>query len=231
MIVPMSGHSTDRMKPLVDEFYDKAKNLYIINISGDANPSVLFPGVKFRLAIFLSDGDDKNKRYFTTRYQKWFAEERNNLFTLISYVETKLKPNGLLTKISSPVHEGVLNKLLKNNSSLGLNSGDFTVYYHNAPVSWLRAHDFVPYFCSERDGQKISTQLKPLNFSKIGQAQSSCGVISSSLFYIWWITTSDCYHLNKREIDNFPIDLSNINLVSSLLPISKELIQDLKKKF
>ena len=52
MIVPLSGHSTDRMKPLITDFYNKTQLLHIMSISGDANPSVIFPGVKFRLANF-----------------------------------------------------------------------------------------------------------------------------------------------------------------------------------
>ena len=48
MIVPLSGHSTDRMKPLIANFYRKAQLLHIMNISGDANPSVIFPDVSLK---------------------------------------------------------------------------------------------------------------------------------------------------------------------------------------
>jgi hypothetical protein len=41
MIVPLSGHSTERMIPLITNFYDKASTLHIMNISADAHPSVL----------------------------------------------------------------------------------------------------------------------------------------------------------------------------------------------
>ena len=51
--MPLSGHSTKRMTPLIDNFYERFKSCHLMNISGDANPSRLFPDVKFRLAIFV----------------------------------------------------------------------------------------------------------------------------------------------------------------------------------
>ncbi len=108
--------------------------------------------------------------------------------------------------------------------------GSKVIYFHNAPVSWLRAHTFVPYFSSARDGQRSSTQLRPLTFMTDDQAAAAAGVISSSLFYLWWITTSDCYHLNRREIDNFRVDLSDGTLVSQLANIATELMSDLLAK-
>ncbi len=76
----------------------------------------------------------------------------------------------------------------------------------------------------------MSTQLKPLSFQNKEQALAASGVICSSLFYVWWITTSDCYHLNKRELDTFPLDVNNSKLVAELATISKPLVDDLKSK-
>ncbi|MDE0040465.1 MAG: Eco57I restriction-modification methylase domain-containing protein, partial [Candidatus Poribacteria bacterium] len=55
MIVPLSGHSTDRMKPLAKNYYSKVACLHLVNISGDAHPSVLFSGVNFRLYCRLAN--------------------------------------------------------------------------------------------------------------------------------------------------------------------------------
>ena len=156
MIVPLSGHSTDRMKPLIADFYRKAQLLHIMNISGDAHPSVLFPGVKFRLAIFLST-TQQNKGLYTTKYSKWFSEERENLFQLIEYVSVNQQSQNFIHKLSTRVHSDIIEKLLKHKGSLALHQGKHTTYYHNAPVHWIRAHSFIPYFHSERDGEKIST--------------------------------------------------------------------------
>ncbi|NLU47440.1 MAG: SAM-dependent methyltransferase, partial [Syntrophomonadaceae bacterium] len=103
-------------------------------------------------------------------------------------------------------------------------------YYHNAPIFWIRAHSFVPFFKSERDGIKISTQLKSLFFETKSKSKAASGVLCSTLFYIWWLTVSDCYHLNKPEIDSFPIDLNNKALIERLSTISEQLEIDLKSK-
>ncbi|RKU09110.1 SAM-dependent methyltransferase [Candidatus Poribacteria bacterium] len=230
MIVPLSGHSTDRMKPLITNFYSKAKLLYIMNISGDAHPSVLFPGVNFRLAIFLASTHSQNKGLHATKHSKWFTEEREGLFQLLEYVPVNRKSQNFIPKLSTSTHRGIIEKLLKHKGSLALHRGKHKIYYHNAPVHWIRAHSFVPYFHSERDGEKISTQLKPMTFERKDHALTATGVICSSLFYLWWITNSDCYHLNKREVGEFPIDLSNQDLAPKVAPIAERLMADIKEK-
>ena len=230
MIVPLSGHSTDRMKPLITDCYSRTKLLHIMNISGDANPSILFSGVKFRLAIFLSSTHSYTKGLYVTKYSKWFAEERERLFQFLEYVPVNRKSQNFIPKLSTSAHRSIIEKLLKHKGSLALHRGKHKIYYHNAPVHWIRAHSFVPYFHSERDGEKISTQLKPMTFERKDHALTATGVICSSLFYLWWITNSDCYHLNKREVGEFPIDLSNQDLASKVAPIAERVMTDIKEK-
>ena len=75
--------------------------------------------------------------------------------------------------------------------------------YHNTPVNWLRSHSFLPFFSSERDGEGATTQLKAIPFDKEMDIKIASAIINSSLFFIWWIVNSDCYHLNKPEITEF----------------------------
>ena len=213
MIVPMSGHSTDRMEPLIKEFYYKSGSLHIMNISGDAHPSVIFPGVKFRLAIFIFNDIPYSQGLYSTKYTRWYAGAREHLFYCINYVEVVSKVPGRIPKISSTYHKSILDKIFLKKSSIGIYSGEYSTYYHNVPVFWIRAHFFMPYFCSERDGEKASTQLKQLFFFTEEQTAVASGLLCSSVFYIWWITTSDCYHLNKKEIDGFPVNLEDTILV------------------
>ena len=123
MIVPLSGHSTDRMKPLIADFYSRTKLLHIMNISGDANPSILFSGVKFRLAIFLSSAHSYTKGLYVTKYSKWFAEERERLFQFLEYVSVNRKPQNFIPKLSTSTHGGIIEKLLKHKGSLALHRG------------------------------------------------------------------------------------------------------------
>ena len=182
------------------------------------------------IAIFLSSSYSQNSALYTTRYSKWYAGEREGLFQLLEYVTVKQELQSFFPKLSTRVHRTIIDKLKQQRGSLGLNSGNHKIYYHNAPVHWIRAHSFVPYFHSDRDGQKISTQLKPMTFEKADSALAAAGVLCSSLFYIWWITTSDCYHLNKREVDGFSLGLTNENFTQEIALISGRLMEDMIAK-
>jgi hypothetical protein len=212
MIVPMSGHSTERMESLVKNYYSSFKSIYLFNISADAHPSTLFDGVRFRLTIFITSNNTDHKQI--TKYKKWFAEERDYLFEFINY--TKLEGfsyKNIVPKISDKKHLSILKKVSNNKRQLSLGVGNFLTYYHNTPVNWIRAHDFIPYFHSERDGLKSSTQLKPLIFDTQIEEEAASAIICSTLFYIWWISNSDCYHLNKPELTNFVFDYNENHTV------------------
>ena len=223
MIVPLSGHSTKRMTPLIDNFYERFRSCHLMNISADANPSVLFNGVKFRLAIFIASNHGEG--IFTTGYSRWYAEERDTLFSLLRYADIgDLRYATAIPKVSSPLHYQVLKRLNSHHSAwqeAKPNLGN-ELLYHSAPVNWIRAHTSTPYFHSERDGEKKSTELKSL-YSESDIVPSLHGILCSTTFFIWWSSHSDCYHLNKPEILTFPM-LS----ADGLRAISHELETDMQ---
>lgn len=203
MIVPLSGHSTERMSALVTEFYNTFKYHVHLNLSADAHPQMLFEGVKFRLTIFVASNNGEG--VFTSQYRRWLADERRNLFTaLVKYNSVgDYKYQNIIPKIPSPYYLTAIKKVLRHKSFFYSCYGEYFCYYHNVPVHWVRSHSFVPYFCSERDGEGITTQLKSIPFSSSDAVKVASSVLNSSIFFIWWICNSDCYHLNKPEISNF----------------------------
>ena len=228
MIVPMSGHSTDRMESLVEAFYNDFSLRYICNLSADAHPSMLFEGVKFRLTIFFVSNIYKGN--FTTKYMKWYSDERSNLFKSIIYnnSETYLYKK-IIPKMSGAKHHSIFEKI-ESHAFFFLNNGSFPTYYHNTPVHWIRSHEFIPYFHSERDGLKMSTQLKTLFFNSSKEACAASSIICSSLFYLWWITNSDCYHLNRPEVNNFKFNSDNSDSLNKLYSKYSLLKEDILKK-
>ena len=219
MIVPLSGHSTKRMTPLVNNFYKKFKLCRLFNISSDNNPSTLFPSVKFRLAIFIvsNSGDG----IFTTNYTRWYAKERKNLFNILHYTNASdAVYETAISKIADHLHLKVLQKIAKVKTTLrkqisSQRLSDNTLFFHAAPVNWVRSHTTVPYFHGQRDGEK-SVELKPIFLHPESSTKNIHAVLCSTLFFIWWIAHSDAYHLNKSEISNFPTypinNLDNISL-------------------
>ena len=200
-----------------------------LNLSADANPQKLFEGVKFRLTIFFATNNGKG--LYSTKYTRWFAEERKVLFTsLVKYNSIdNYNYQNIIPKIPGRLYISALNKMRSQQAFFFMGNGNHICRYHNAPVNWIRSHSFVPYFCSERDGEGITTQLKPISFYDQADVEIASSILNSSLFFIWWICNSDCYHLNKPEISNFKYtkksdDDNDIRL------IAKELATDMQQK-
>ena len=114
MIVPMSIVSTERMTSARDVLEDSCGKLWLSNFSGDANPSKLFEGVKFRLSIVLASMSEKEATW-SSAYLKWFAAERDVLFQKLQYqsVGASQRYLGLIPKLGSPVVGSILNKLIR----------------------------------------------------------------------------------------------------------------------
>ena len=204
MIVPLSGHSTRRMIPLIRTFYRSFSSVHLSTFSGDANPSRLFDGVKFRLAIFIAS--QKGGGIVTTRYMRWYAKERDHLLASLEYVPVDDLPLDMtIPKVASSVHRTVLKKLAGHPFRVTkAGSPDGRIFYHSAPVNWIRAHSRPPYFHSARDGHKTSVKLKPLAVAENRRA-SIQAVLCSSTFFIWWLSRSDCYDLIKSQVAAFPM--------------------------
>jgi hypothetical protein len=88
----------------------------------------------------------------------------------------------------------------------------------------------VPYFWNEEDGEKISVQNKKLRFSTEEHRNVGITILTSSIFFWWYVLQSDCRHLNVKEIDEFPINLDSIESIfqSKLIEFSQLLEKDLK---
>ena len=229
MIVPLSGHSTERMAPLVTNFYEKFRLHLHLNLSADAHPQKLFEGVKFRLVIFTATNNGVGK--YSTKYTRWLADERKNLFNaLVRYnsIEDYTYQN-IIPKIASPLFISIARKIKEEKAQYFVGIGNEQCLYHNAPVNWIRSHTFVPYFCSDRDGEGITTQLKSVSFDNAKQVKVGSCILNSSLFFIWWITNSDCYHLNKPEIVNFRYQYDK-GIEKEICSVADRLAIDMKKK-
>lgn len=228
MIVPLSGHSTQRMSSLVTEFYEKFKYHIHFNLSADAHPQMLFDGVKFRLGIFVVNNYTLGR--FSSKYTRWLSEERPILFTS-KVVYTNLlnyKYQNIIPKIGSQLALNVLQKVASEKLFFTY-SGQYKCLYHNVPVNWIRSHSFIPYFKSERDGEGVTTQLKQINFDSIDKVKIGSSILNSSLFFIWWICNSDCYHINKPEIANFRYTF-HLDENSSIGILADKLAADMQRK-
>jgi hypothetical protein len=233
MIVPLSAFATERMHSLQRLIMEHASSLHLSFLSGDANPSRLFEGVKFRLSIGLVKAGTGGCTCYSTKYVRWYAEERHTLFGLLQYRRsTEAIIKGSLPKIGHEIELAILEKMAGQPPLCKFTGfGDKALYYHNCPVNWIRATTFVPAFRSDRDGTKVSTQVRQLIFQNEQLRDAAACIINSSLFFWHWLIYSDCYHLTEREIGGFPIDLDQLTRQwgDALTTLSTNLMNDYRK--
>lgn len=236
MIVPISCVATERMRPLRDVWATSHTLTHASFYSGDAHPSVLFNGVKFRLAILLQVKGVFEQAEFSTHFQRWYGEARESLFPLINYTQSNsgLIRVGLHPKICSPVHYQLLSRLCLEKKCVGAfvrESTRYEVYSHRIVAHFVKALDFIPHFCSERDGIKRSEDYKIFGTSSAVERDVLSAVLNSTLFYQWFVTYSDVYHCGREIILDFPLDLSALvqSCGEPLRAINTRLMKNLRK--
>lgn len=228
MIIPHSSICTDRM----DSLYNLFKVCKGWFSTYDTRPSKLFDGVDQRILIYILGAP----KTYTTRYYRWNTDFRPYLFNLICYTHgTFIDKYVSLSKISTDTEGAILNKVFTNKTVAFLyaKSGKYNIFYHGAPRYFTRATTFVPYFYNEKDGEKLSVSIRKVSFAEKYVSEIVSCLICSSLFYFWFVATSDCRHLNSREVDNFPCSLNNdLEFKEKMTELCNLLMKDfLDKKF
>lgn len=225
VIIPHSSICTDRMLSLYLIF----KKMGGWFSTFDTRPAKLFDGVDQRLVIGILGNDVP----FTTQYYRWHSEFRPYLLNNIKYGKGDFFNEYVsLSKISNDLQSSIIEKLLSNKplNQLYVHSGEERVYYHGAPRYFTRGTTFAPFFYNEKDGEKLSVSIRNLKFDDKKDASIVSGVLCSSLFYYWFVVTSDCRHLNSREVDNFPFNKNkNDRVFKELNLLCYDLTRDLEK--
>ncbi len=233
MIVPHSVSCTDRMEPVQNLFHRSKRVGWIQTYS--IRPAKLFVGAEQRLAIYILQQSSKPfDVLYASRYHRWHKEFRSHLFAVTEHADVTQMPfKNSVPKIYSNIEQSLWEKLSQF-SVLGKyfvgSRTPYTIYFHNAPRYWIRAMDFAPYFWNERDGKKISTQVKSLYLTAELDEVVVVAALNSSLFYWWYVILSDCRHLNLREIRSFPIGVDQIEdtIKQTLSELVADLMQDLR---
>lgn len=227
MIIPHSAICTDRMGKIVN-ILTEDNSLWVSTF--DIRPSKLFDGVDQRLAIYLFFKTEEQEA-FSSKYERWSSAMRPSLFAVIKYAcISRISYADSLVKADIKIIDSIWNKIHQNSKFALSLVGESYVYYHNAPRYWIRAMTFLPYFWNERDGERISSQVRVLTLPSYQDAEVVAAALNSSLFYWWFISLSDCRHLNIREIERFPINIDKIlpAIRERLVELSRSLMDNYK---
>ena len=231
-IVPVSSISTDRYEALQNHL--SQFNHHFSNF--DDRPSRLFYGLEhIRLTIHILGVRSKDPNVFSTRYHKWFADERDNLFHLIAYtIPSKTFMPKSFTKFGNTIEDTIAKKVQGQKKTLTRfteKQGRSNIYYSRKVGYFLQVLNFIPKVLNSSGESRLPSEFKQLNFSNNEYATLVLGILNSSLFY-WYVTVvSDCRHLNVREVQSFPINVDALRDSKHAMPIieiASSLMRDIK---
>jgi len=237
MIIPISSVSTERMASLRKVWSEIAPECWLSYYSGDAHPSVLFPGVKFRLCIGIHARSNSGSLGIQSgRYARWLPEERPFLFPLQRYaqVSPELIRDGLVPKLGFNVLADLLAKVFREQSRLGefvRKDGRYEVYCHRIVAHFMKAMDFVPFFRNERDGEKKSEDYKVFPVPRAELRPVLAALLNSNLFFWYYLVYSDVYHCGRDLILGFPCHLERLQKEQgdALAALNTALMKDLRE--
>jgi hypothetical protein len=232
-IVPVSSVSTDRYATF-QQLIIKREDWFS---SYDDRPSRLFDGLEhIRLTIHLIGRPANTPQLFSTRYNKWMSDERSQLFGKLAFT-TALPAlvECTLPKLCSVVEQAIIQKLLAQQHKLWefySGTGRHIVFYSRKVGYFLQILNFAPRVLDGKGSSRPPSEFKELRFTTEEHAALALCCLNSNLFY-WFVTVfSDCRHVNKREVDAFPINLEALAASTAkkpLLKLARTLMDDLQR--
>ncbi len=208
MIAPLASFSTSRMAPLRQLYVTNSSILCLSSYEATSNPTILFVGVKIQLSILVSQKQQNRKaRQLTTSYLRSFAEERNTLFPRIAYC-SPFEHSGRNARVQVPLELALLAKLYAKPGRVAghiADSGRPNLYYRNMGNFFFKlAFPSEPPFF--RNGRKEeSSTVGGLRLLPDLDPRIAVAVVNSTLFYYYWVLFTDCYHLSRQDIADFPL--------------------------
>ncbi len=178
----------------------------------------------------------RTPRLFSTRYNKWSAEERPALFGKLTFSNAPpALVDGTLPKLCSELEQSIIQKLAGQQRKLCAffsGMGRHKVFYSRKVGYFLQVLDFEPRVLDGKGRRRPPSEFKELNFANEDHAKFALCCLNANLFY-WFVTVfSDCRHVNKREVDAFPINLEALAASVSkkeLLKLAKDTMENLQK--
>ena len=213
LIVPLSICGGERFAALRRTIVMNTSALWLANF--DIFPCHLFEGAYQRLTLLLGKHSMKQPHThetYVTHIQRWYTSERATLIERIFYTHTRYRhKDSVFPKLASEQQEDILQKIvaLAENNTLSILVSplktEHVVYYQEATNTWMKATRRTPYY------KKNGIVTRPphgrlLYFKDDRTASIVCALMNSSLFYLWFATYSDGFHLSHALVQSFPVD-------------------------
>lgn len=232
MIVPISIIGNSRMKPCLDLFQNG--DIWFSSFSGDTHPGTLFSGVQQNLSIFVYHLDGLCRQYATDFIR--FADsggERHVVFSSkIRYQKSRHKE--LALKVGTPILSKIIAAYPQTARVTQLAEMDRTssdaIYYHDVVHYWVKAFSTAPFFQRQGCKPEVSGHYKLLNCRRHFK-KSLSAILSSSMFYIWYVVRSNGRDVSREDVLSFSIDLQGLidDSNDALTRLSERLVRDFEK--
>jgi hypothetical protein len=203
----------------------------------DDRPGKLFEGLQnCRSVIFVSRKRMNHApfEFATTKYNRWTTDTRDTLFDNLEF--TRLEDSSLFQerfpKLASPINGSAFSKIFKHqNSPIELlrseAARDHYIFYQEATRYWIKATMGLPFYA--KNGRKgAPAHGRYLFVIDESSAHKVCAALNSSLFYGFFITYSDCFHLSDTIATTFPLAAS-VSSDACLAKLDEKLMRDLNE--
>src|SRR5260370_3626757 len=201
------GSSFDGTRKMI---YGNYRSLYASHYSN--RPNKLFAGVQQRITIFYALGKSYTSscELFASRLWRWQKSDqecvvRNPNHTYVGSIKKGIIPK-IHTKTGADIYKFLVNtpRTMAYLFSNGSDNNNHVAYYHSISRYWIKAYNFIPHFRRDSDpNPAISLNLKKECFESDINKQIFLLLMNSPLFYYWWITISDEFHVQVNEVHSF----------------------------
>ncbi len=234
-IVQLPMASSSRMTAVRKVILENSSVLHLIPF--DDRPGKLFNGLQHcRSVIFLLKKQQANKpKVYNSKYQRWNSSNRGLLFDLIHYsnVVNEQIISEVFPKIATVTHDETLS-LCKMSSNTPIKfyidkyETEHLLFYQEATQYWVKATYGLPYYAKNEE-VGAPAHGRYVFFSDDQIAYAVCSLLNSTLFYLYFITYGDCFHLSDTLVSSFPITEAIAN-DKNLSNLGKKLMDDLESK-
>ncbi|GCE03007.1 Eco57I restriction-modification methylase domain-containing protein [Dictyobacter aurantiacus] len=215
-IVPISLCGAQRFVALRQSLLSISTTLWLANF--EIFPCRLFEGAFQRLSILLLHVQNSSRvasvsTLYVTRIHRWYSAERPYLLALLMYTSVPSMPTDwplVFPKLAATQQAHLLNQLRQQTRGMDIGKSiterpsDHFIYYQEATNYWTKAVCHIPFY--KKNGVvMIPPHGRLLYFARRNTALNVMAVLNSSLFYVWFATYSDGFHLSDTLVKHFPL--------------------------
>ncbi len=203
-VIPISYVSTTRMKKIRNQLNLRVPKQFVLNYAD--RPDCLFPSVHQKLSLFIGCNTNQDVEIHTSGYNYWYKAERKELLNGCKLAVMSYSNDDFIPKIGNDLEQSIFSKIVQGGeySIMDMQSNEVnhtsSLFLNMRGCFWMKAFSFSP----------GSSEYKEFKFDKEIMPYILC-LLNSSLFFMFWIIVSDCWHITSKELKLFKVATNNLD--------------------